>query len=255
VRVAVVGGSGVLGRLVVAELLARGDEVRVLSRRDPGRLPSGASHRRADLASGAGLAEGLAGVEVVVDASNSSPTRRQARVVLVEGSERLLGAAAEAGVRHHVAVSIVGCDRVPTGYYGAKVEQERAVEAGPLPWSLLRATQFHALVEWGLASAARFGVVPTGAARLQPVDPAVPARRIADAVHAEPAGRLPDVAGPEVLTLSELARIWRRARGRHPLPLRIPTVGRLGRALRAGGLCDPAAAVRSRSFEEWLADG
>lgn len=251
-RVAVVGGTGMLGSLVVGELVARGEEVRVLSRRDTGRLPIGASHCRADLVSGDGLAEGLAGIEVVVDASNSIPTRRQARRVLIEGTGRLLRAGADTGVRHHVAVSIVGCDRVPMAYYKAKVEQERAIVSGPLPWSLLRATQFHSLVEWALASAARFGVLPTGAARLQPVDAEVVAQRVAAAAGGEPAGRLPDVAGPETSTLSELARAWRRARGRHPLPLRIPMLGPLGRALRDGGLCDPGAAVEGRTFEQWL---
>jgi uncharacterized protein YbjT (DUF2867 family) len=250
--VAVIGGTGVLGSLVVAELAARGNEVVALSRSSGSApLPDGVSHRRVDLASGRGLADGLDGVEVVVDASND---RKRAREVLVEGSRRLLLAGAEAGVRHHVAVSIVGCDRVPMAYYEAKVAQEEAVAAGPLAWSLLRATQFHTLLDWAFAGAARFGVVPTGSARVQPIDPAVVAERLADAVHAEPAGRLPDVAGPEVLALSELARSWRRARGRHLLPLRIPMVGGAGRALRDGALCEPGAAVESRTFERWLAE-
>jgi uncharacterized protein YbjT (DUF2867 family) len=248
-RVAVVGGTGVLGRLVVAGLVARGDEVAVLTRSAGARLPDGASHRRVDLASGEGLAEGVAGVEAVVDASNDT---RRAREVLVAGSERLLRAEADAGVGHHVAVSIVGCDRVPISYYKAKVAQEEAVAVGAVPWSLLRATQFHTLLDWAFRRAARFGFVPTGGAPIQPIDPAVVAARLADAVHDGPGARLPDVAGPEVRTLSELARSWRRARGRHPLPLRIPMVGKAGRALREGGLCEPGAAVAGLSFEEWL---
>jgi uncharacterized protein YbjT (DUF2867 family) len=250
-KVAVVGGTGGLGSLVVAELAARGDEVVALSRSPrSAALPSGASHRRADLATGEGLGEGLDGVEVVVDASNAL---REAREVLVEGSKRLLGAEAEAGARHHVAVSIVGCDRVPMPYYRAKVAQEKAVESGGVPWSLLRATQFHSLLDWAFGRVARFRVLPTGAARIQPIDPAAAAARLADAAHAEPSGRLPDLAGPEVLTLTELAKTWRRARGRHLLPVRIPMVGRVGRAVGDGALCDPAAAVESSSFAEWLA--
>jgi uncharacterized protein YbjT (DUF2867 family) len=253
-KVTVVGGTGVLGRLAVGKLVERGDEVVVLSRSAGKRLPDGVSHRRVDLASGEGLAGGLAGVEAVVDASNAPPAPRgKAREVLVEGSKRLLRAEAEAGVRHHVAVSIVGCDRVPMAYYGAKMAQEEVVAAGPVPWSLLRATQFHQFLAWAFARAARFGVVPTGRVLVQPIDPAIVASRLADSVHAEPGGRLPDVAGPEVRTLGELARAWRRARGRRSLPLRIPTVGRAGRALRDGGLCEPDAAAEGRSFEEWLA--
>ena len=245
------GGTGVLGRLVVAELARRGDEVATLSRSHrASALPSGVAHRRADLATGEGLGEGLDGVEVVVDASNALG---KAQEVLVEGSKRLLRAEAEAGVRHHVAVSIVGCDRVPIAYYRAKVAQEKAVESGAVPWSLLRATQFHPLLDWAFGRVARFRVLPTGVARLQPVDPVVVAKRLADAAHAEPAGRLPDLAGPEVLTLTELARTWRRAKGRHLLPVRIPMIGKVGRALRDGGLCDPAATVESPSFADWLA--
>jgi uncharacterized protein YbjT (DUF2867 family) len=244
-KVAVVGGTGVLGR----RLVARGDEVVVLSRSAGAPLPDGVAHRRVDLASGEGLAAGLGGVEVVIDAANAL---KRAREVLVEGSRRLLDAEAEAGARHHVAVSIVGCDRVPIAYYGAKVEQEEAVRSGPVRWSLLRATQFHTLLDWAFASAARYGVVPTGRARLQPIDPAVVAARLVDAVHDGPGGRLPDLAGPEVRTLGELARAWKSARGRHRLPLRIPSVGKLGRSLRDGGLCDPGAAAPGPNFERWL---
>ncbi len=253
-RVAVAGGTGVLGRALVVALVARGEEVRALSRTEPKKLPEGASHHRVDLTSGDGLAEALAGIEVVVDASNSSP--RNAGPVLVDGTERLLMAGAQAGVRHHLGVSIVGCDRVPTAYYKVKVEQEEAIAAGTVPWSLLRATQFHSLLAWAFGQAARARMRPAGSAKLQPVDAAVVAVRLADAAHADPAGRLPDVAGPEVRTLSELSRAWRTAQRRHLLlPLPIPMVGRLGRPLREGALCNPDAAAGGATFEQWLADG
>jgi uncharacterized protein YbjT (DUF2867 family) len=249
IRVAVVGGTGMLGTALVAELLGRRDEVRVLSRGPAPQLPPGATHHRADLATGEGLAEGLTGVEAVVDAAN---TRRHARAVLVDGTRRLTAAGARAGVRHHLIASIVGCDRVPMGYYRVKAAQEQALAAGPVPWTVLRATQFHPLVAHELAAAARFRVRPTGSIALQPIDVSVVARRLADAVHAAPAGRLPDLAGPEVRTLGELSRIWQRADGRRLLPVRVPAFGRLGRALRDGGLCDPAAATPGPTFAEWL---
>jgi uncharacterized protein YbjT (DUF2867 family) len=250
-KVAVVGGTGVLGKLVVAELRARGDEVLALSRTAPARLPQGVSHRRVDLTDGAGLTEALAGVEVVVDASNSSP--RDAAPVLVEGTKRLLRAGAEAGVRHHVGVSIVGCDRVPMAYYKVKVEQERAIAAGEVPWSLLRATQFHPLIAWVFERTARFGVLPTGSARLQPIDPAVVVERLAAIAQADPAGRVGDLAGPEATTLTALARTWRGATGRRALSLPIPMLGAVGRPMREGALCDPGAAAGGTNFEGWLA--
>lgn len=250
-KVAVVGGTGVLGKPLVAELAGRGDEVLSLSRTAPRKLPAGVSHRRIDLTTGEGLAEALAGVEVVVDASNSR-TPRRAAPVMVEGTKRLLRAGAEAGARHYVGVSIVGCERVPMAYYKTKVEQEEAIAAGPIPWSLLRATQFHTLLDYLFKRDARFGVVRVGSARFQPVDPPLVAERLAGAAHADPAGLLPDIAGPEVLTLSELARAWRRA-GHRALPLRFPMIGPLGRPMREGALCNPDAAAGGRTFEQWLA--
>ncbi|HEX3737485.1 MAG TPA: NAD(P)H-binding protein [Solirubrobacterales bacterium] len=249
--VAVVGGTGRLGAPVVGALLERGATVRVLSR-TAAAVPAGAEHRRVDLTSGEGLATALAGATVVVDTANST---RGAEQTLVAGTRRLLEAGAAAGVGHHLAISIVGIDLVPMKYYRVKLAQEEAIESGPLPFSILRASQFHQLLDGALATAARFGVRPTGAAKLQPIDPAVVAARLADAALAAPAGRLPEIAGPQVQTLSELSRIWATARGRHRLPLRVPSLGKMGKGLAAGALCDPAAAAPGENFEEWLRHG
>ena len=250
-RVAVIGGTGGLGRLVAAGLAARGDEVRVVSRHAPATpLGAGLTHRRADLASGDGLADAVADTDVVVDAVNEL---RRARAVLVAGTQRLLAAEAAAGVGHHVAISIVGCERVPWSYYDAKAAQEDVVAAGPVGWSLLRATQFHTLLAGTFAAAARWRIVPTGRALLQPIDPALVAERLVATVHAGPAGRLPDLAGPEVRTLSELAEVWRAHADKRLLAVRVPFVGRIGRALRGGGLTNPAAAAGGPTFAEWLA--
>lgn len=174
--------------------------------------------------------------------------------MLVEGTRRLLRAGARAGVGHHVAISIVGCDRVPTSYYRSKVAQEKEIAAGEVPWTLLRATQFHPLIAGVFAAAARARILPTGSGLAQPVDPNVVAEHVAAAVHSAPAERLPDLAGPQVLTLTELARAWHEADGRRLLPVRIPMLGRAGRATRDGGLCNPDVAGPGRTFEQWLAD-
>jgi len=250
-KVAVAGGTGTLGAPLVAELAARGGEVTALSRNAPARLPAGVAHRRVDLASGEGLRDALAGVEVIVDAANQPPNRGGELVAI---TRRLLEAAAQAGARHFVGVSIVGCDRVPMAYYEAKVAEEQAIAASGLPWSVLRASQFHQLLDWAFGAAARRRLLPTGRARIQPVDVAVPAARLAEAALAEPAGRLADVAGPDVRTLTELAHAWRNARGRRLLPLRIPMVGKIGRPLREGAICNPGAAAGGPSFERWLAE-
>ncbi len=254
-RVAVIGGTGGLGSLVVAELAARGDAVRAVSRTTPaaGTLPDGAEHARADLASGDGLREAVDGADVVVEAAND---RRRAREVLVDGTLRLVSAEADAGVRHHVAISIVGCDRVPNAYYKAKVAQERALASGTVPWSLLRATQFHTLAAEAFAAAARMRVLPRIRVPLQPIDTAVVARRLAQLADGEPAGRVADLAGPQVQTLAELADAWRAHAGRALLALPLPprALGRGAREMAAGHLTDPAAANHDGpSFARWLA--
>jgi len=250
-RVAVVGGTGSVGALVVGELVRRGDEVRILSRSAPADLAPGTSHHAVDLTTGAGLAEALNRVEAVVDAVNDSS--RKAGDVLVEGSKRLLAAEADAGVRHHVAISIVGCDRVPLGYYKTKVAQEQVVADSQIGWSLLRASQFHTLLAMLFAATGRMRIVPTGKARIQPIEPGVVAKRLADAVHDGPGGRLPDIAGPEIRTLTELAAAWREHSDRTLVPFRFPMIGPIGKPLREGALCDPAAGAGGANFDEWLA--
>lgn len=253
-RVAVIGGTGELGSCVVAELAARGDEVRAVSRRAPaaGKLPAGVAHAAADLTNGDGVAAALEGVELVVEAAND---RRRARDVLVDGTLRLLAAGAQAGVRHHVAISIVGCDRVPHPYYKAKVAQERALADGAVPWTLLRATQFHALAADAFVATARFRVLPRIRVPLQPIDTAVVARRLAALAHDEPAGRVADVAGPQVETLAALADQWHARQRRRLLPLPLPprALGKGAHEMAAGHLTDPAAATDGPTFAQWLA--
>jgi uncharacterized protein YbjT (DUF2867 family) len=246
--IAVVGGTGTLGAPVVRELLSRGAAVRVLSRNATG-VPAGAEHHRVDLTSGEGLAAALAGADAVVDAAD--PTRAPAEI-FVAGTGRLLAAGAAAGVAHHVAISIVGVDHGLIKYHRAKLAQEQAVASGPLPFTILRATQFHQLLDGAFAAASRFGVRPTGTAKVQPIDPGTVAAHLAAAALAEPAGRLPDIAGPKVQTLAELSRAWAAARGVRRLPLRVPAWGKMGKALAAGALCDPAAATPGEDFDEWL---
>jgi uncharacterized protein YbjT (DUF2867 family) len=243
--IAVTGGTGAIGRELVAALAARGHEVRSLSRSGP--LPI-------DLRDGTGLDAALDGVEAVIDAANAGPAKAAARAVLVDGNRHLLAAEARAGVAHHVAISIVGADRVRAGYHAVKLEQEAVVRDAGVPWTIVRATQFHGLLDAIFAATARFGVLPGGGLPLQPVDAREVAQMLADIVDTEPWLAIGRFAGPEVVELGELARLWREARGRRALVAPVPTgvLGRVGRELAAGALTDPSAWRGRTGFAAWL---
>jgi uncharacterized protein YbjT (DUF2867 family) len=240
---AIVGGTGTLGRQVAAELEARGNQVRTLSRHAP--------EYRVDLATGDGLGPALTGCDVVVDASNSAS--RKPAGILVDGSRRLLEAEAAAGVTHHVCVSIVGCDQVPMSYFRAKADQERVVGQGTVPWSVVRSTQFHELVGTVLAAAGRWRVLPMPPGVLQPVACADAARAIADVAEGAPLNRSLTVAGPEVHEVRDLARTWREVTGHRAVLIPMPVPGTVGRALRSGALTAPQPDVRGATgFADWL---
>src|SRR5215217_3854862 len=233
-RVAVTGGTGMLGREVVAELARRGHAVRSLSRREG-----------VDLVTGDGLAGALDGVDAVVDASNAGPRRKPAAAVLLEGTSRLLEAERQAGVDHHVAVSVVGADRIPLGYYAIKTEQESRVRRGAPAWSIVRSTQFHGYVDHVLASVARYGVLPGAKLALQPVDQREVAVLLADTVEGEPTGTVVEFAGPEIRTLAAFARTWRLETGRRARILPLPVGG--------AALTFPGAWTGRTTFGDWLA--
>lgn len=243
-QVAVTGGTGTIGREVVAELARRGHEVRALSRRSP--------DHRADLITGDGLAAALEGVEVVVDACNAGPRRKAAERLLVDGTQRLLAAERAAGVRHHVGISIVGIDRVPSGYYGVKLDQEAVVKGSPVPWTIVRATQFHGLLDQVFGALADFRMLPGAAVPLQPVDQREVAVVLADTAEAEASGATTQFVGPECRTAAHLARTWRLETGRRPLLVPVPLAGATGRALRAGALTNPGAWTGRTTFADWL---
>ena len=243
-RIAVVGGTGTIGRRIVVALSRDGHEVRALSRRAP--------EHPVDLVTGAGLDDALQGCDVVVDASNGPPSGK-GRAVLVDGCRRLLAAEARAGVRHHVCVSIVGIEHVPMGYYRAKLDQERVVDSAGLPWSIVRSTQFHDLLGSVLSAAGRFHVLPAAAARLQPVDVEEAATVVADVAAGDPRLAPTTVAGPEVADLRALARMWRAHAHRRVVEIPVPLPGRVGRALREGRLTCPDPDIRGiRTFQAWL---
>jgi uncharacterized protein YbjT (DUF2867 family) len=249
-RVLVTGGAGGFGQALVPRLQSRGYTVRIMSRRPA--PPSGtAEWAQADIESGAGLAAALAGADVVVHAA-SSPARHTQQID-VEGTRRLLDAARGAGVGHFAYISIVGIERVPYAYYRAKLAAEELVHRAGLPWSILRATQFHTLIDMLLRGADRFPLflLPSDL-RFQPIDTGEAAERMAEAVAAGPAGQLPDIGGPEVLTLGAMARAWMAARGRPRRVIHLPLPGGFASALRQARNTCPDQRYGRITWADWL---
>ncbi len=242
-KIAVAGGTGVLGQHVVEVARQRNHEVVVLTR-----------SAGVDLTRGEGLAERLTGVAAVVDAT-STLTQKKTTAESFFGSitRHLLEAEQAAGVGHHVVVSIVGIDDLSTGYYQGKLLQERLVAEGRVPWSILRATQFHEFAEQALSfvRVGPFSLVPRMLS--QPVAAVEVAEALVDLAEAGPSGRVPDLAGPEPFQMVELSRrvAAARGRGRRVVPVWLP--GATGKGFRNGGLLPTSDGQRGRiSFDAWL---
>jgi len=201
-----------------------------------------------DLRSGLGVREAVTGVDVIVHCATAFSRRQEVRLAAT-----LAEAARRAGGPHLVYVSIVGVDRVPLGYYQGKLAAERLIERSGLPYTIQRATQFHDLVRAILAGAARSPVMPVPDFRFQPVDVGEVADRLAELAVRDPAGRVPDIAGPAIHSARELARMFLHATGRRRLvvPVRLP--GRTFRAYREGGNLAPDCATGRITFADHLA--
>jgi uncharacterized protein YbjT (DUF2867 family) len=250
VRVLVTGGAGHLGRLVVQHLSVAGYPVRGMSRRaSPGADWPGTEWKQADLKTGVGVAEAVAGMDVVVHLAGKGNWQ-----VDYEGTRRLLEAAHEAQVAHVVFISVVGIDRVPWAGGKAKLASEDLIAHSGIPWSILRATQLDYGIDLLLRMMTKLPLVtllPTDFP-LQPVDEEDVAERLCAIVQAGPSGRVPDMGGPQVYTSGELARIWLRQQGMHRtiIPLWLP--GKMARALRQGGNTCPEQATGTVTWEAWL---
>lgn len=241
-RIAVAGGTGTVGRHVVEVLTATGHQPVVLTR-----------SRGVDVTTGEGVDEALAGTQAVIDVSNLTTFRaRTSRGFFTAATTQLLEAGRRAGVDHHVALSIVGADRVDFGYYQGKRVQEQLVLAADGVGSVLRATQFYEFAGQLLASApGPLAVVPR--MRTQPIAAREVAAALADLATGAPVGLAPELAGPQEQDMVDMARRVVHARGqrRRVVGLRLP--GAVGRQFATGGLLPTGAGPRgTQTFEQWL---
>jgi uncharacterized protein YbjT (DUF2867 family) len=173
----------------------------------------------------------------------------------VMGTRRLLAAAKATGVKHFLYISIAGIDRIPFPYYRAKVAAEAEVEQGGVPYTILRATQFHSLIDgWLLQPLKKFpaAFIPTDF-KFQPVDTGEVAEALCALAQGAPVGRAPDMGGPEVLTLGEMARPWLAAQRKRGWPLWLPVPGAVGHAFRNGYNTCPANRQGKITWAQWVA--
>jgi len=218
--VLVTGATGTLGRHAVAALETAGMRVRVVSRQErSAEAPRGRQWISADLSTSA-LEPALQDVDVVLHLASA----KGAGDADVRAAGRLLDAARQARVGHFVFISIIGCDRIPLPFYASKVRIEDAIRSSGVPWSVVRVAQFHSFVDRLVRAAATLPVPApiTIDLRFQPVDEREAAERLVAVALGPPLGNAPEIAGPEVLTLGEIAQTWLAVTGRPRTLLPVP---------------------------------
>ncbi|MEU4223942.1 NAD(P)H-binding protein [Nonomuraea sp. NPDC026600] len=243
-RIAVAGATGNIGSLTVAALNREGHDVIPISR-----------SLGVDLVTGDGLDDALTGVEAVIDVTNGPAADLDETVAYFAATTRnLLAAEQRAGVRHHVLLSIVGIDQVEgNAHYAGKREQERLVAAGPVPWTIVPATQFHDFAAMVASWTEQDGVATIAPLLIQPIAPADVAGVLAEITVGAPSGRYVDVAGPEPQDLVDMARRTNQARG---LEMKlVPTWSGLFGPSMAGNVLLPGdgARIAPTTFDAWLA--
>ena len=255
-RILVTGGTGTLGRQVVPLLRDAGCDVRVLSRRARD-AADGIEYVQGDLVKDEGIGAAVDGAGTIVHCAGSNKGDDEA-------TRNLVRAAARAGKPHLVYISVVGADRIPVvtgvdrmmfGYFAAKLSAERIVADSALPWTTLRAAQFHDLILTVAQAMAKLPVIPVPrGARFQPVDSGEVAARLVELALGTPAGLVPDMAGPRVYPLADLLRGYLRAAGKHRLMVPVGLPGKAARAVRDGANLAPDRAVGHRTWEDSLTD-
>ncbi len=254
--VLVTGGTGTLGSQVVARLRDAGRTVRVLSRHSH-EAREGIEFVAGDLTTGEGVEAAVQGAEIIVHCAGSNHGDG-------EKTQTLVRAASRAGARHLIYISVVGADRVPVvsgvdramfTYFASKLDAERVVAGSGIPWTTLRATQFHDLILLVARQAAKFPVIPVPAGmRFQPVDSGEVASRLAELALGTPAGLVPDIAGPKIYRADELLREYLKVTHQRRLIVLVWLPGKAARAIRAGANLAPERAVGRRTWEAFLAE-
>lgn len=252
----VTGGTGTLGRHVVPRLRDAGLDVRVLSR-GTHQPADGIEYVTGDLLKNEGIQAAVDGAGIIMHCAGG-------RKGDDEATRNLVLAASRAGAPHLVYISVIGADRIPIvsgidramfGYFGSKLAAERALADSGLPWTTLRAAQFHESLLKLAQQMTKLPVIPVAAGvGFQPVDAGEVAARLVELALGPPVGLVPDLGGPRVYTMADLLRGYLRARGKHRLILPVRVPGKAARAVRAGANLAPERAVGRQTWEDFLAE-
>jgi uncharacterized protein YbjT (DUF2867 family) len=256
--IVVTGGTGGLGQRVVARLRDKGCNVRVLSRH-PGDPQEGVDYVVGDLVKNQGVEEAISGAEIVVHCAGVGKIKED-----TSQAQNLVIAAKRSGVRHLVSISVVGAERIPVrsavdrsmfAYFASQRAKELVIEQSGLPWTNLRATQFHdGFILAMVRAMSKLPIVPLPAGtRFQPVDADEVANALVELALDAPAGQVPDIAGPKIYDSESLLRSYLVAIGKRRPILKIRMPGAAAAAIREGANLAPDRAVGSRTWEEFLA--
>ena len=257
----VAGGTGQVGREVVRLAVSAGHQVSVLSRNVPpvgsAKHLEGATYFAGDVTSGDGVAAAVSGADVVIDCLEGQFGKAQKQ--FADGGGRLLAAAHRAGVRKAVALSIINCDLSSFSYYASKAAKERKYAESPLKTVVVRATQFHGLAAKIFATGAKVRLIPTfKAARFQSIAPADVAAALLEAAVGESRDEsqaehiVVTIAGPETLTMREMAESWKSVQGTRGKIIELPLPGPMGDFLRAGHNLTSEQPYGRETFVSWL---
>jgi uncharacterized protein YbjT (DUF2867 family) len=242
-KIAVAGGTGMVGTMVVDQLKARGHDPVVLARATG-----------VDLTTGAGLEDRLDGVEAVVDVTSvATSSADTATEFFTTTTRHLLDAGYAAGVRHHVLLSIVGIDVTPFGYYVGKLAQEELVKDGKVPYTIVRATQFHEFAQQMIDRSSYGPVVVVPRMKSAPIAAAEVATVLTDIALGVPQGMAPEVGGPRPESVPDMARRLLRKQGSKRPVVTARIIGKAGKAMASGALI-PAnpGTIGAQTYAEWL---
>jgi len=243
-KIVVIGGTGLIGKKVVARLSAQGHEV-----------IAAAPQTGVNALTGEGLAQALADAKVVVDLANSPSFEDAAVLHFFETSGRNLAAAEkEAGVAHHVALSVVGTDKLEqSGYFRAKIAQEALIRQSGVPFTIVRSTQFMEFLGGIVQSAAQGDAIRLSSALIQPISSDDVAQAVAERALAAPANGIVEIAGPEQFKMSDLVQRYLKAIGDARTVQVDPAARYFGAELQTGTLVPEGQAHLGRvSFADWM---